>query len=248
MSAEETRTSMRIPLLGAPVAPAPAPSELTVEEIALGTLGLGSAFELASAELGFVTASWLFIDDVARLSGRDGVVALRDELGHSFSVLDFVASEWLEGKRERAIRTSSVLHSLEGSRRVLVVGLEAAHLDALVRDLAPSVRLGLLTYRLQRVDWQRVLDNYHGRVEAVDLSGFQGWAGARSALLTFVYGRRGSMINVLSAFLRVTGSDVRTQFRDIIGWNVLSRAPEVYPRYLVETAASELTELVDETR
>jgi hypothetical protein len=209
--------------------------------------GLGSAFELASAELGFVTASWLFVDEVAKIAGRPGVVALREELGATFSVLDFVAGEWLEGKRTRAIHTTSIVGALEGARRVLVVGLETAHLDALARDLEPAVSLGLVAYRLQRVDWDRVLDNYRGRIEAVDVGSFQAWAGARSAIVTFVYGTRGPVVNVLSAFLRVVGSDVRTQFRDIIGWNVIARPPEVYPRYLVEAASHELTELVDDT-
>jgi hypothetical protein len=106
------------------------------------------------------------------------------------------------------------------------------------------VRLGLLTYRLQRVDWERVVGNYAGRIEAVDLAAFQAWAGSRSALLTFVYGTRGDLMNVLSAFLRVSGPDVRTQFRDLVGWDVLGGTPEVYPRYLVETLTSDLTELV----
>jgi hypothetical protein len=247
MRADRPLSDHRIPLLGAPVEPAPSASEISSEERAIGSFGLGSAFDLASAELGFVSASWLFLDQVAKLSGREGVLALRDELGSSFSVLDFVASEWLEGKRGRTIKTEAILQALEGTRRVLVVGLEAAHLDVLARELHPTVRIGLVTYRLQRVDWARVIDNYAGRVEAVDLASFQGWAGARSAVLTFVYGVREPVINVLSAFLRVIGSDVRTQFRDIIGWNVLARPPDVYPRYLVEALSSELTELVDET-
>ncbi|HVJ89445.1 MAG TPA: hypothetical protein VM580_06545, partial [Labilithrix sp.] len=137
-----------------------------------------------------------------------------------------------------------VTRTLAGARRVLVVGVEANHVDALARDLPPDVRLGLLTYRMQRVDWDRVIGNYNGRVEAVDLGEFQAWAGARSAILTFVYGTRGEFANVLSAFLRIAGPDVRTQFRDIVGWDVLGASPEVYPRYLVETALEELTALV----
>lgn len=248
MSSSGRPASVRIRLLGAPSAPAPPASEVTIEERAIGRLGLGAAFELASAELGFVTASWLFVDEIARLSGEDGVASLRDELGPMFSVLDFVATEWLEGKRERSIRTDAIVQALTGTRRVLVVGLEAGHLDALGRVLDPATRIGLVAYRLQKVDWKRVIDNYRGRVELVDLASFQGWAGARSAIVTFVYGMRETRVNVLSAFLRVMGSDVRTQFRDIIGWSVLSGPPEIYPRYLVETLATELTDIIDETR
>ncbi len=243
---EPPLSSPRIPLLGAP-APTPppaAPSTLTLEERAIASMGLGGAFELASAELGFAAASWLFVEQVAALSGREGIEALRGELGTSFSVLDFVAACWLAGERAPAIDVSGVKRALAGARRVLVVGLEARHLDALVHELEPSVRLGLLTYRMQRVEWERVLGNYGGRIEPVDLAEFQGWAGARSAILTFIYGMRGDLVNVLSAFLRVLGPDVRTQFRDIVGWDVLGDAPEVYPRYLVEALASELTTIV----
>lgn len=235
----------RIPLPGAPAAPPePAPSAVSLEEREIASMELGGAFELASAELGFAAASWLFVERVAELSGRDGVDALRDELGPSFSVLDFVATRWLAGERTRPIRTDGVRAALGGLRRLLVVGLEARHLDALVSDLDTSVRIGLLTYRLQRVEWERVIGNYGGRVEPVDVAEFQGWAGARAGILTFVYGGRGDLVNVLSAFLRVLGPDVRTQFRDIVGWDVLGGMPEVYPRYLVETLASELTALV----
>lgn len=246
MSAREPRSSARVPLLGAPAdVPPPLPSDTSLEERAIASLGLGPAFELASAELGFAAAAWLFVEQVAAAGGREGVAQLRGELGTSFSVLDFVAARWLEGARAGDVSTASVLRALSGVRRVVVVGLEARHLDALVRDLDPSVRLGLLTYRLQRVEWDRVLGNYEGRVEPVDLASFQAWAGTRSAILTFVYGSHGALMNVLSAFLRVIGPDVRTQFRDIVGWDVLGAPPEVYPRYLVEALTSEVTTFVE---
>ena len=243
---EPPLSSHRIPLLGAPALPdpAPPPAAVTLEEREIASLDLGAAFELASAELGFAAASWLFVSQLAELGGAGAVEDLQAELGESFSVLDFVAARWLAGVRAPKIDTAGAISALSGARRVLVVGVEANHLDALCQDLDPNVRLGLLTYRLQRVDWERVVANYQGRVEPVDVAEFQGWAGARSAILTFVYGIRGDLMNVLPAFLRVAGPDVRTQFRDIVGWDVLGAAPEVYPRYLVETAASELTAVV----
>ena len=246
MSDKDLLSSHRIPLAGGPVPPVPpaAPSTLTLEERAIASLDLGAAFELASAELGFTAAAWIFVEQVAAAGGDDSVERLRDELGRSFSVLHFVAERWLEGERAPPIDTKHVTRTLAGARRVLVVGVEANHLDALARDLAPDVRIGLLTYRMQRVDWERVIGNHNGRVEAVDLGEFQAWAGSRSAILTFVYGTRGDLANVLSAFLRVAGPDVRTQFRDIVGWDVLGAPPEVYPRYLVETSLRELTVLV----
>lgn len=243
---EHHRSESRIPLAGAPPpqAPSPLPSALTLEEREIASVELGAAFELASAELGFEAAAWMFVEQVDALSGRDAVRALRDELGRSFSVLHFVASRWLEGGRAPKVDTTAVRRALSGVRRLLVVGLESRYLDALVRDLEPSVRIGLVTYRMQRVDWDRVVGNYAGRVEVLDLRDFQAWAGSRSALLTFVYGVRGDLMNVLSAFLRVSGPDVRTQFRDLVGWNVLGDPPEVYPRYLVEVLTSQLTALI----
>jgi hypothetical protein len=247
MSERDPLPSQSIPLLGAPASLPPArPSgALPPERREIAATEFGSAFELASAELGFVSASWLFVEAVAKASGDEAVAALRDELGASFSVLEHVATQWLEGERPKPVDTRAVTAALAGARRVLVVGVEANHIDALVRDLDPSVAVGLVTYRLQEVDWARVIDNFGGRVEPVDLAEFQAWAGARSAILTFVYGTRGELMNVLPAFLRVVGADVRTQFRDVIGWSVIDRAPEVYPRYLVETLTSELTMLVE---
>lgn len=237
----------RIPLVGAPASASPASdaaAPLTIEQRTVAALGLGGAFELASAELGFGSAAWLFVEQIAAISGDAAVAELREQLGSSFSVLDLIAKRWLDGERPERVETAPIQRALRGARRLLVIGLEARHLDAIVRDLPADVRIGLLTYRLQRVDWERVLGNFGGRVEAVSLSEFQSWAGARSALLTFVYGTRGLTMYVLSAFLRVYGSDVRTQFRDIIGWDVLGAPPEIYPRYLVESATTDLTLLV----
>jgi hypothetical protein len=244
-SAERPTSAARIPLVGSPGhVPDPLPSTLSVEEESVASLELGSAFELASAELGFAAAAWLFVDEVAAFGGDGFVAGLREDLGTSFSVLDVVAGLWLNGVRPRAIDTSAIRGALEGTRRLLVVGIESRHLDALVEDLPKDTRIGLLSYRLQRVDWERVLSNYEGRVEAVDVAEFQGWAGARSTILTFAYGVRDERVHVLPAFLRVAGPDVRTQFRDIIGWDVLGSPPEVYPRRLVETTTSELTCIV----
>jgi hypothetical protein len=176
--------------------------------------------------------------------GSGGRRGARRTLGATFASLDHIAHAWLAGARRRPVTTKPLERVLGGARRVLVVGVEADHLDALARELPRDVRLGLLTYRLQRVDWSRVLANFGDRVEPVDLAEFQGWAGARSSLLTFVYGERAGLVLVLSAFLRVSGPDVRSQFRDIIGWDVLGAAPELYPRYHVETSASDLTAFV----
>lgn len=205
---------------------------------------LAPALEIAAGELGFAAASWLFVREVARAEGDDGVARLREELGREFPVLHYCASRWLEGERPDAPDPGPVLSELEGLRRLLVVGIEAPELDALVATLDPGVRIGLLSYRLLPVDWSRVLPNYGGRVEPVDLGTFQSWAGARSALLSFVYGEAGGRIHVVPALLRVLGPDVRTQFREIIGWDVLGGVPAPYPRWLVEIDRSELSVLL----
>lgn len=211
------------------------------EEIA----SLRDAFEQGAGELGFADTAWLFVERVAELRGEPGVVALRDLLGQTFPTLHFVASRYLSGGRREPVDVSVVAELLRGTRRVLIVGLEAAHLDALVQALPRETRIGLLTYRLLPVDWDRVLSNHPGRVEAVDLTVFQTWAGARSAILTFTYGRRAERVYVLPAFARISGADVRTQFRDLVGWDVLGGVPAVYPRWLIELPASELTRLVE---
>jgi hypothetical protein len=237
-------SSQRIPLAGAPLSTSQPAAAPTPDERANASVELGGAFELGAAELGFAAASWTFLEQIAGVGGEDAVRQLRDDLGRLFPVLDFVATRWLAGERRQPVDTRGICEALGGVRRVLVVGIEAFHLDALVRDLDRATRIGLLTYRLQRVDWERVLANYAGRVEPVDLAEFQGWAGLRSALLTFVYGTRGDQAAVVPAFMRVSGADVRAQFREIVGWDVLGDHLELYPRYLVETFASELTTIV----
>lgn len=202
---------------------------------------LAPALEIAAGELGFAAASWLFVGEVGRARGDEGVAALREELGREFPVLHYCASRWLEGERPEAPDPSPVLSELEGLRRLLVVGIEAPELDALVAALPSELEVGLLSYRLLPVDWGRVLPNFGGRVESVDLGTFQSWAGARSALLSFVYGESAGRIHVVPALLRVLGPDVRTQFREIIGWDVLGGVPAPYPRWLVEIDRSELS-------
>lgn len=126
----------------------------------------------------------------------------------------------------------------------MVVGVEAAYLDALVARIDPAVKIALMTHSPFPVDWSRVLDNYGGRVERVDLDTFQHWAGGKSALLTFAYGRQGFLTVVGPLWLRACGEDVRAQFRALVAWNVLEAALERYPRWLVEVEVESFTHFV----
>ncbi|MCA9613848.1 MAG: hypothetical protein H6722_31085 [Sandaracinus sp.] len=207
--------------------------------------GTEQAFEVAAGELGFASAAWLFVREVAAAGGATEVEALRDALGRAFPVLDAVAAEWLEGARAPSLDVDAVLRVLEGSRRVLVVGMESDALDALMPALADDVEIALLEYSVLDANWDRVLANYDGRVRRTDLGSFHAWAGARSAVVTFVYGHDGRHAHVRPAWLRLLGSDVRTQFRAFVGWNLLRDTLYVYPRFLHEHPLTELTALIE---
>ncbi len=206
-----------------------------------------AAFRVASAELGMCAASWLFVRELGAV-GDDLVAALRDRLGREFPVLDAVAGLWLAGERapDDGLRDTAarVRDVCAGAARVLVVGIEADALDALVPTLATDARIGLVTYSTREVDWDRVLANYGGRVEGVDLASFQRWAGRKGVLLTFAYGTHGHATHVTPEWLRVSGPDVRTQFRSIVAWEVLAAHMDMYPRWLVEVSRDEFSHVV----
>lgn len=193
---------------------------------------IGQAFPVAAGELGMASAAWLFVREVAGLRGDAGVAALRDLLGRTFPVLDAVASVWLEGRRAPDTDPSDVLAACAGAETVVVVGLETDFLDALVPRLG-AARVALLAHGDFATDWDRVAANYGGRVTLTELSSFQRLAGKRSVLLTFVYGAQGDGTYVGSGWLRAAGPDVRTQFRDMVAWDVLRAPMYVYPRWLV---------------
>lgn len=204
--------------------------------------GLDQAFALAAAELGMASAAWLFVEEVAGEEGVDGVERLRDSLGRQWPVLDAIAAAWQSGRRAPDIDPGQLKKRLQGLTRLVVVGLEARWLDALWTCLDPQTRVGFLRHSEFDPDWQRVQWNFGERAELLDLADFQAWAGARSALLTFVYGV-GQRPFALSAWIRVYGLDVRMQFRDLLGWDVLQVPISVYPRWLVAVPAEQFTVL-----
>lgn len=204
--------------------------------------GLEQAFMVAAGELGMCGAAWLFAENVAQDDGDRGVASLRDTLGRSFPVLDAVAERWLEGDRRPRPDPAPALAACANASRVVVVGLEAFHLDALVAGLGRA-RCGLIQSSPFDVDWERALSNYDGRVEPLELEHFQAWAGPSSVLLTFAYGVQGHSTHVVPAWLRVIGEDVRTQFRSLVAWDVLRAPMFVYPRWLVEVPLSVFTDV-----
>lgn len=204
---------------------------------------MGQAFSVAMGELGFCSTAWLFVREVAAHGGNPLVQALREKLGRTYPVLDAVAADWLDGHRAPAIAFDQVLSACEGLTRLLVVGIEADFLDAIIPVL-PTASIGLLRYSLMEVDWERTISNYGDRVTLVDLAAVSDWAGRRSGLLTFLYGHDGHITHVRPAWLRLIGRDIQTQFRTIIGWNVLRSSLFVYPRWLAETSLADFSEVV----
>ena len=55
---------------------------------------------------------------------------------------------------------------------------------------------------------------------------------------------RTATAHVSPAWLRVIGGDARTQFRAIIGWEVLGGEMFVYPRWQMQTPVSDFSHLV----
>lgn len=208
------------------------------------------AFRLAAAELGMASAAWITVEACSEAAGDGAVHELRDALGREWPVLDAVCAGWLQGARRPRPAVAPLQAALAGTQRLVIVGHEALWLDALVAAQstagAPALRLGLVCEGDPLADWDRVLANQAGRVERLGLADFQGWAGPRSSLLTFVYGQGNGTVFVLPPWLRVSGSDVRLQFRQLLGWSVLGLPLQVYPRWLVAAAADTLTELVED--
>ena len=154
------------------------------------------------------------------------------------------APRFSQGRALRRWTPPRLLARLEGVTRVVVVGLEARWLDALMAVLPASVKVGLVKHSEFSPDWERVTANLGGRVELLELADFQSWAGQRSALLSFVYGAGdGAGLFALSAWVRVCGPDVRTQFRELIGWDVLQVPLSIYPRWLVAVPPGDFTQL-----
>lgn len=202
------------------------------------------SFFLAAQELGMWTASSLFLRTSAA-SAPAAIASMREQLAADFPVFDAMAERWIDGAVP-TIDPRPAARALGSASRVLMVGFDADPFDALIDALDPSIRLGLLAGVGELCgDLDRVLSNYAGRVERVELSQLHGWAGRTSALGTLVYGVDLHNVAYTSlAWLRALGPDVRTQFRRIVGWNLLGAQPERHPRWVVATPGDDFSDLV----
>jgi hypothetical protein len=165
-------------------------------------------------------------------------------LGDRYPVFDAVAHSVLSARSLPPIDAAPVMHALSGLARLVVIGMEAVCLDALLERAPNELRIALVPDVLEGANLSRVAANYSGAVEFLGLDTFQGWAGRRSALLTTVYGSDGFQATVCQAWLRAHGPDVRSRFRSIIGWNVLGPKMAAHPRWLGDTSADEFAPLV----
>jgi hypothetical protein len=218
---------------------------MTIAEEPLLPVGLASGFLMAAVELGMASAARIFVEEVAALRDRAGVDALRDAIGREYPVVDLVASCWLDGHPIPLPDPASVIDALSSVRRLLVVGVEADALDRIVAALPQETAIGLAVDGSGLdVDAERVAANFAGRVEVVAVSGWARWAGARSGLLTFVYGRDDDVAFVSPAYLRLVGPDVRTSFRALVGWDILGRPPRLHPRFLAGASTSDFSTIV----
>jgi hypothetical protein len=203
---------------------------------------LEDAFAAVAGELGQVSASWLFLREFSR-GWPEGPRAMREALGRSFPVADAVCAQAEEGRAGPRVELPAISQALAGCSATVLIGYEADFVDALVAGL-PQMRFALLTQSSFQVDYERVLANHRGRVVPLEPSRFQSWAGARSALLTFLYGTQGGITHVVPEWLRASGPDTRTQFRSLLGWEALQGPLHVFPRWLEQVELSEFTQVL----
>ena len=148
-------------------------------------VGVIDAFALCAAELGMFSASRLFVREL--LAERDDhlvddVTAL---LGTRYPVFDAVAHGALQRGEIPRLDPQPVLQAVRGLSRLVIIGIEAECIDALLGQL-PRLRVALVPDVLEGANLERVAANYSGEVEFLGLDSFQAWAGRSSGLLTKV--------------------------------------------------------------
>ncbi|MCU0698805.1 MAG: hypothetical protein MUC96_20070 [Myxococcaceae bacterium] len=210
---------------------------------ALDVQTLEQAFRVAAGELGMCDAAWRFVDELEGEGGAPLIEAARDALGRTFPVLDAVCGRRLDGAAAPSVEVAAVVEACAGLRRLVVVGVEARWLDALL-GASRGLDVAVLPATALPGDLERLAANLPAAVPLTSLGDFQRFAGPRSGLLTFVYGATAQGAFVLPEWVRTQGPDVRSQFRSFIGWEVLAAPPDVYPRWLIEVPTSQFTALV----
>jgi hypothetical protein len=193
---------------------------------------LGSAFQMAAAELGFATASRVFLEQAET---PDAAARLVNELGGDFPVFGSVFNQQRAAPLPQP-QVQALDPLLSRVSRLVVVGLEAAWMDALV---GLDLEIGWVPPEHPEGDEQRVLRNWGRKVKRVRT--LSRWAGEDAALLTFSYGALGQRLAVRPAWLRVYGPDVRAWFRHLIAWEVVGRPLVRYPRWMVGVPRTDFT-------
>ncbi len=204
------------------------------------------AFALAAGELGMFSAARLFCEQMFAEGGAALVGHLRELIGPVYPVLDVVAARVQGGAPLPSPDPRPLLEELRGIGRVVTVGTEAWIIDALVERLPATVALGVVLDETLPASPARIAANLEGRATLVALDEVVRWSGARTALLTAVYGSDGYSATVCTAWLRLMGPDTRTCFGALVGWNLLGPAMEAYPRWLQHTLVETFTVLVDD--
>ena len=201
------------------------------------------AFALAAGELGMFSASRLFCDEIFQEGGAALVGEMRELMGPIYPVLSVLAARVEVEGGVPAPDPRPMIEELQGIHRVVVVGAEAWIIDALA-DALPSVAVGVVVDATLPFSAPRVAANLEGRATLIGLEEVTRWCGARTALLTAVYGSDGYRATVCSTWLRLMGPDTRMLFAALVGWNLLGPAMEVYPRWLQDTLVDDFTAVV----
>lgn len=209
-------------------------------------LGIEPAFLSCVGELGMWSAARMFVNATWEAGGAEAVRGpLLDTLGSQFPVISELGARACDtGAPIAAPSPAGVLALCQGLRRLVVIGVEAAALGPLVDALPPALEIALVVDTGFPIDEARLRAAWTPRVQLTSLGEFQRHAGAYSALLTAVYGANDFHAAVCPAWPRVHSPDVRTQFRRLIGWDLMGSLMSSYPRWMVETARADFTDWV----
>lgn len=208
--------------------------------------GLVPAFQQSAGELGLWSAARLFVNAAFAAGGLEAIQTIDDALGDDHPVLEHVAQQALTTQAPVAPPPlDAVIDRCAGLRRIVVVAIEAEVLAVLVERLPADVDLIAIPDTMFPADRARLEASWTPRVRLTDLGAFQGAGGARSALLTPVYGADDFHAVVTAAWVRAHSRDVRLQFRRLIGVNLVGPRMAAYPRWLSETDRADFTDLVE---
>lgn len=216
-----------------------------IGQVAPSLAGLEPAFRASAGELGLWSASRLFVNAAWEAGGAAAVVALDEDLGGDYPVLEAVARRAIAaGRAVPPPAMTALLTLLADLRRIVVVGLEADVLGPLADRMPAGVEIQALVDATFPVDDVRLRASWTPRVRLTDVGSFHHAAGGRSALVTCLYGADNFSAVVAPVWLRVHSPDVRLLFRSLIGVNVAGPRMGAYPRWLSETTPADFTDVV----